>query len=34
MNVNKCIKESFTVIVKEGSTRDGEGFVQRLWASM
>ena len=31
MNVNKCIKESFTVIGKEGSTRDGEGFIRRLW---
>ena len=31
MNVNKCIKESFTVIGKEGSTLDGQGFVQRLW---
>ena len=24
-------KESFTVIGKEGSTREGEGFIQRLW---
>ena len=31
MNANKCIKESFTVIGKEGSTRDGEGFIRRLW---
>ena len=31
MNVNRCIKESFTVIGKEGSTLDGQGFVQRLW---
>ena len=31
MNVNRCIKESFTIIGKEGSTLDGQGFVQRLW---
>ena len=24
-------KEAFTVIGKEGSTADGEGFIQRLW---
>lgn len=32
MNVNKCIKESFAVIGKEGSTSDGQGFIQKLWA--
>jgi len=32
MELNKCVKESFSVIGKEGSTNDGEGFVQRLWA--
>lgn len=31
MKVNKCVKESFAVIGKEGSTNDGAGFVQRLW---
>ena len=31
MQINKCIKEAFTVIGKEGSTRDGEGFIQKLW---
>ena len=31
MEVNKCIKESFVVIGKEGSTNDGDGFVQKLW---
>ena len=31
MNINKCIKESFVVIGKEGSTKDGEGFIQLLW---
>ena len=32
MNVNRCVKDSFAVIGKEGSTEDGAGFVQRLWA--
>lgn len=27
MKVEKCIKESFVVIGKEGSTLDGEGFI-------
>lgn len=31
MEVNKVIKESFSVIGKEGSTFDGEGFIQGLW---
>lgn len=31
MEVNKCVKESFVVIGKEGSTLDGEGFIQKLW---
>lgn len=31
MKVNKCIKESFVVIGKEGSTLDGENFIQKLW---
>ena len=31
MNINKCTKESFTVIGKEGSTNDGAGFIQNLW---
>lgn len=31
MDIRKCIKESFTVIGKEGSTDDGSGFIQRLW---
>ena len=33
MIVEKCIKESFVVIGKEGSTLDGDGFIQRLWAN-
>ena len=32
MKIEKCEKESFVVIGKEGSTLDGEGFIQRLWA--
>lgn len=31
MEIKKCIKESFSVIGKEGSTSDGEGFIQKLW---
>ena len=27
----KVIKEEFAVIGKEGSTGDGEGFIQKLW---
>ena len=32
MIVKQCIKESFVVIGKVGSTLDGDGFIQRLWA--
>lgn len=32
MEIKKCVKESFSVIGKEGSTNDGEGFIQRLWS--
>lgn len=31
MNISKCIKESFVVIGKEGSTNIGNGFIQNLW---
>lgn len=31
MNIPRSIKASFTVIGKEGSTHDGDGFIQRLW---
>lgn len=31
MKINKCTKESFTVIGREGSTLEGEGFIQKLW---
>lgn len=32
LKIERCVKESFAVIGKEGSTDDGEGFIQRLWA--
>ena len=31
MEIKNCVKESFVVIGKEGSTLDVEGFIQRLW---
>ncbi|MBQ4321098.1 MAG: AraC family transcriptional regulator [Oscillospiraceae bacterium] len=31
MNIERRIKPSFSVIGKEGSTMDGQGFVQKLW---
>ena len=31
MKIEKCIKSSFSVIGKEGSTSDGQGFIQQLW---
>ena len=31
MEINKCVKESFAVIGKEGATGDGVGFIQKLW---
>lgn len=31
MKIEKCRKESFAVIGKEGSTLDGQGFIQKLW---
>lgn len=33
MEIQTCIKESFSVIGKEGSTSDGKDFIQRLWDS-
>ena len=32
MNVELISKSAFSVIGREGSTADGEGFVQQLWA--
>ena len=31
MKIEKISKDSFVVIGKEGSTTDGDGFIQRLW---
>ncbi|MCY6960106.1 GyrI-like domain-containing protein [Clostridium brassicae] len=31
MEIKKCIKTSFSVIGKEGSTDDGNNFVKNLW---
>ena len=32
MKIEKCTKAAFAVIGKEGSTSEGQGFIQRLWA--
>ena len=32
MKIEKCIKETFVLIGKEGSTMDGQGFIQKLWS--
>ena len=32
MKIEQCKKASFVVIGKEGTTLDGDGFIQRLWA--
>lgn len=31
MEINTCVKNSFVVIGKEGSTLDGDHFIQKLW---
>ena len=31
MDIKRCIKDSFAVIGREGSTADGAGFVKKLW---
>ena len=31
MKIERCEKESFVVIGKEGSSLDGAGFIQKLW---
>lgn len=31
MQYERCKKESFAVIGKEGSTLEGDGFIQKLW---
>ena len=32
MKIEKCFKETFVVIGKEGSSLDGQDFIQKLWA--
>ena len=32
MKIEKRIKKAFVVIGKEGSTEDGQGFIQKLWS--
>jgi Uncharacterized protein conserved in bacteria len=29
--MKRCVKEALTVIGKQGSTKDGAGFIQKLW---
>ena len=31
MEIKRCSKESFSVIGKEGSTKDGDDFIRKLW---
>lgn len=31
MKLQRCEKKPFTVIGKEGSTSEGDGFIQKLW---
>ncbi len=31
MKIEKCTKDSFVVIGKEGSTLEGDGFIPKLW---
>lgn len=31
MQIETCIKETFSVIGKEGSTNEGRGFISKLW---
>lgn len=33
MNIERCTLPAFTVIGREGSTNDGPGFIQQLWAN-
>lgn len=32
MKIKRCTKAAFVVIGKEGSTLEGQGFIQRLWS--
>lgn len=31
MQIRRCNRNAFSIIGKEGSTRDGEGFIRALW---
>ncbi|MBE5962920.1 MAG: GyrI-like domain-containing protein [Lachnospiraceae bacterium] len=31
LQIERCTKSAFVVIGKEGSTKEGNGFIQRLW---
>lgn len=33
MKIDRCKKESFIVIGKEGATTDGADFIQKLWVN-
>ena len=33
MQINKCVKRTFSVLGKQGSTKDGEFFIEKLWIS-
>ena len=34
MKIEKRVKNAFVVIGKEGSTADGQGFIQKLWSEL
>ncbi|MGD1823011.1 MAG: AraC family transcriptional regulator [Pleomorphochaeta sp.] len=31
MKIEKCIKKTFSVMGKQGSTNDGDSFIEKLW---
>ena len=31
MQIEKITKQAFTVVGRQGSTKDGDGFIARLW---
>jgi len=31
MQINKCVKRTFSVLGKQGSTKDGPSFIEKLW---
>jgi predicted transcriptional regulator YdeE len=32
MEITRCVRDAFSVVGKEGSTEEGDGFIKRLWA--